>query len=349
MPERIIYHNPDHIEHKGWTDDNGKTWDVPERLFPVIDDILSDDTLRTEWMVVPEFHTETLDLIAKVHSVEMIQAIAQASAEATNDNPLKTRFDIGADTNATAIYPGTFEQALMSAECAASAADALVSGETDLAITVSRPPGHHAGRNFYHGFCYFNLAAIGAEAMKESGKRVAILDFDIHHGDGTQDIFYDDPGVMYASLHADPNLVMPGTGHAEETGGDGAANTIVNVPLPIGVDAVTYMTLLDRVNKQIKDFDPDYIIIEAGFDGHKHEFTDLPPITQLGDEQYHEIGTKIGALSIPALVIFGGGYNQAITSKAFLSYIQGMEVGKGTRQATVYTSGSVLDEGTQDK
>lgn len=344
MPERIIYHNPDHIEHKGWTDDKGKPWDVPARLFPVIDDLLSDDTLRTEWMVVPELHPETLDLIVKAHSVEMVQAIAQASIEASTDNPIKTRFDIGADTNATAIYPGTFQQALMSAECAASAADALVSGETKLAITVSRPPGHHAGRDFYHGFCFFNLAAIGAEAMKESGKRVAILDFDIHHGDGTQDIFYDDPNVMYASLHADPDLVMPGTGRAEETGEDNAQNTIVNVPLPIGVDVSMYMALLDSVNEQIKQFAPDYIIVEAGFDGHKHEFTDLPPITQLGDEDYHEIGKKIGALGIPALVIFGGGYNQAITSKAFLSYIQGMEVGKGVRSAAVYSPDSILPE-----
>lgn len=260
MPERIIYHNPDHVNHKGWIDVEGKPWDVPERLFPVIDALLSDDTGRTEWMVMPEFHPETLDLLAKVHSTEMIEAIARASEEATDEHPVKTRFDKDGDTDSSAIYPGTFEQAVMSAECAVSGADALLSGQTDLAITVSRPPGHHAGREFYHGFCYFNLAAAAAEAMKESGKRVAILDFDIHHGDGTQDIFYDDPNVMYASLHADPTLVMPGTGHAHEIGNHG---TMVNFPLPIGVDRDSYMLSLTAANKRIEAFAPDFLTISA--------------------------------------------------------------------------------------
>jgi acetoin utilization deacetylase AcuC-like enzyme len=340
MPERIIYHNPDHIEHKGYTDNEGKQWDVPERLFPVVDTLLSDDTIRTEWLVIPEFHKETLDLIARAHSTEMIEAISQASSEATHDKPTKTRFDKDTGTNASAIYPGTFEQALMSAECAVSAADALVSKQSDLVITISRPPGHHAGREFYHGFCYFNLAAVAAEAMKESGKRVAILDFDIHHGDGTQDIFYDDPNVLYASLHADPNIVMPGTGHAHETGN---SDNMVNIPLPIGVDPETYMSLLDEANRRIVDFEPDYLIIEAGFDGHTNEFPDLPPITQLGDAQYHEIGKRIGNIKIPSLVIFGGGYNQEVTSSAFLSYIQGMEVGRSVRsEIDIYTSDGTL-------
>jgi acetoin utilization deacetylase AcuC-like enzyme len=343
MPERIIYHNPDHIDHKGWIDNEGKPWDVPDRLFPVIDALLSDDaTGRTEWFVVPEFHHETLDIIAKAHSTEMIEAIAQASIEATNEQPLKTRFDKGAESNSTAIYPGTFEQALMSAECAVSAADALTSGQTDLAITVSRPPGHHAGREFYHGFCYFNLAAVAAEAMKEKGKKVAILDFDVHHGDGTQDIFYDDPNVLYISLHADPNLVLPGTGYAHETGSDSANGTTVNYPFPIGVDRDTYMQLLTDANQHVQDFKPDYLIIEAGFDGHKDEFVNLPPITQLGDTEYREIGDKIGALKIPSLVIFGGGYNQDITANAFLSYIQGMTTEDQTQHPKLFTSDEIV-------
>lgn len=340
MPERIVYHNPDHIEHKGWIDAEGKPWDVPERLLLVLDALLSDDTLRTEWLVVPEFHQETLDIITKAHAVEMVEAIAQASGEATSNRPVKTRFDKGAETDASAIYPGTFEQALMSAECVVSAADALVSNQTDFAITVSRPPGHHAGRNFYHGFCYFNLAAIAAEAMKESGQRAAIIDFDIHHGDGTQDIFYDDPDVFYTSLHADPNVVMPGTGHATDTG---ASNNIANFPLPIGVDFETYMQSLDEACQRIQEFSPDYLIIEAGFDGHKDEFPDLPPITQLGDEEYYEIGKRIGAIQIPCLVIFGGGYNQDVTSGAFLKYIQGMEVGRGVRnEINLFASDDIL-------
>lgn len=336
MPERIIYHNADHVDHKGWTEDSGKTWDVPERLFLVIDALLNDDTKRTEWFITPEFHQETFDLIQKVHSPAMIEAIAQASGEATNTQPVKTRFDKDQETNATAIYPGTFEQALMSAECATEAATALITGETELAITVSRPPGHHAGREFYHGFCYFNLAAIAAETMKESGKRVAIIDIDIHHGDGTQDIFYDDPDVMYASLHADPNLVMPGTGHANETG---KWDNMVNFPVPIGVDPESYLRFLDMAIERIVTFAPDYLIIEAGFDGHKDEFPNLPPITQLGDLEYREIGKRIGQIGLPNLAIFGGGYNQDVTSSAFLQFIQGLNSGKYSKTAAkLYTT-----------
>ena len=342
--DRLIYHNPDHYEHKGWTDGEGKPWDVPERLFLVTDALLAEDTSRTEVLIVPEFHTETLDLIAKAHSVEMIEAIAEASRNATSEKPQKTRFDIGAENDASAIYPGTFEQALMSAECAASAADALANDETRLAITISRPPGHHAGRDFYHGFCYFNLAAVATEALKERGSRVAILDFDVHHGDGTQDIYYDDPNVMYVSLHADPNIVMPGTGHAGETGGRAAEHSIVNFPLPVGVDAETYMKNLDDANSRIHSFKPDFLIIEAGFDGHKDEFPNLPSITQLGDEEYNQIGKKIAELQIPCLVIFGGGYNQEVTAKAFVSYMKGMEdIYKGTKDIFTDDAANILD------
>ena len=334
MPERIIYHNPDHIEHRGWIDDTGKPWDVPERLLYAIDALLSDETPRTERLVAPELRPETLGLVARVHSSEMIEAIARASNEATYDLPAKTHFDKGAGTNASAIYPGTFRQALASAECAASAADALVSGQTDLAITVSRPPGHHAGREFYHGFCYFNLAAVAIEAMKVSAKRVAILDFDIHHGDGTQDIFYDDRDVLYASLHADPGHTESGTGYAYEMGSQG---TVANFPLPIGVDVETYLCSLDTANERVKEFSPDYLVVEAGFDGHKNEYPHLAPVTQLSDVEYREIGKRIGGLGLPSLVIFGGGYNQDVTPSAFLSYIQGMETGRsaGAERYTV--------------
>lgn len=345
MAERIVYHNPDHVKHPGWVDSQGKQWDVPERLFPIIDRLLSDESTQTEWMIVPEFHEETLELIAKVHSTKMIEAIAKASELATDDSPVKTEYDRGASTEASAIYPKTFEQALMSAECAVLAADSLISGQTDLAITVSRPPGHHAGREFYHGFCYFNLAAIAAETAKEDGKKVAILDFDIHHGDGTQDIFYDDPQVMYASLHADPDVVMPGTGHATETG---SYNNMVNIPLPIGVDPVTYFQQFDKIIERIRNFNPDVLIIEAGFDGHKNEIIDLPPITQLGDEEYFDIGRKISEMHLPSLVIFGGGYNQDVTSQAFASYMKGMNsVRLSQSDPELYSPDSVLD--SEDK
>ena len=133
---------------------------------------------------------------------------------------------------------------------------------------------------------------------------------------------------------------MPGTGRVDDTG---INNNIANFPLPIGVDSEAYMNALNGACQQVKDFNPDYLIIEAGFDGHKDEFPNLPPITQLGDEQYHEIGKIIGAMQMPSLVIFGGGYNQDVTSGAFLRYIQGMEIGRGARgEIDLYTSEDTL-------
>ncbi len=321
----IFFHNPKHTQHLGWIDSTGKSWDVPERLVRVIE-TAKNGLKDTKWIAIQKPGKKTRGLLAKIHSPKMIQAIQLASAKATVSSPIKTEFDKGSHTNSTAIYPGTFEQALASAECAVAAAEALLSNDTDLAITVSRPPGHHAGRSFYHGFCYFNLAGIAAQAMLNSNKRVAILDFDIHHGDGTQDIFNSQPNVLYVSLHADPNKVMPGTGRAEDKGKLG---NMVNFPLPIGVDWPSYEVLFNKALEHIKAFDPDYLIIEAGFDGHKDEFPLLPPITMLGNSEYKEIGKKIGQLKLPSLVIFGGGYNQKITADAFSGYLQGMVSGGG--------------------
>lgn len=321
MSEKIIFHNPEHKRHKGWVDSEGKSWDVPQRLDPIIDILLSGSEGEADWIPVTEVHEESLNLIAKAHSIEMITAISEASARATLETPVTTPFDLDAEQGTSAIYPGTFEQALKSAECAILAADALVNRQTNLAITISRPPGHHAGRNFYHGFCYFNIAAIAAETMKESSKRVAIIDFDIHHGDGTQDIFYNDPDVLYVSLHADPTIVMPGTGLKEDRGTFG---TIHNFPLTIGINSDEYMAELDEALLKVSEFRPDYLIIEAGFDGHRDEFTNLPPITQLVDKDYKAIGEKIRSLGLPSLAILGGGYNRDVTAKAFSNFLQGI-------------------------
>ena len=112
-PEKIVYYNKDHANHKGWIDNEGKPWDVPERLFKVVDALLSDDSLNIDWMVSPEFHKETMDLISKVHSVDMIKAISDASKNATLDVPVKTFYDKDVEANTSLIYPGTFEQAIM--------------------------------------------------------------------------------------------------------------------------------------------------------------------------------------------------------------------------------------------
>jgi acetoin utilization deacetylase AcuC-like enzyme len=218
-------------------------------------------------------------------------------------------------------------------------------GDKKLTISMSRPPGHHAGREFYHGFCYFNNSAVAAQEILKSGKKVAILDIDVHHGDGVQDIFYDHPSVLYVSLHADPNEVFPNTGHLEEQGTQNAMGTTLNLPFPIGVSVDDYFGLLDIAENRIYEFKPDFLIIEAGFDGHVNEFPDLPPLTQLDDIEYGKIGQTIGNLNIPSLVIMGGGYNHEVTPNAFLEFIKGLESGLNITGAEIY---SVLDTIPED-
>ncbi|MBC7459120.1 hypothetical protein H7200_00180 [Candidatus Saccharibacteria bacterium] len=344
MTERHIYHNAEHHKHKGWIDDEGQPWDVPERVYGIVTELLA-DTIPTEWIVVPELHPETIEIVSRVHSPDMMQAIYEAGLQATADIPVKSAYDRDKFTNASAVYPGTYEQALFSAEAILAATDGLLGDEEKrLTIALSRPPGHHAGREFYHGFCFINNAAIAAQAMKDAGNRVAILDIDVHHGDGIQDIFEDESEVLYVSLHADPDQLEPHTGYAIETGVGAGEGTILNLPFPIGVSNDDYFGLLERAKEKIKSFGADYLIIEAGFDGHAREWPDLPPLTNLDNPEYAQVGNLLGAMDMRTLIIMGGGYNHDVTPKAFAGFVKGFEEGAKLREADVYTAVSVLPD-----
>lgn len=166
----------------------------------------------------------------------------------------------------TVMSPGTYEAALRSAGGAVKAVDEVMTGQVTNAFVAMRPPGHHAERTRAMGFCYFNNAAIAARhAQKRYGaERVAILDWDVHHGNGTQDIFWHDPSVLYCSIHEAP--LYPGTGAASETG---AYGTILNAPLNAGDGSDAFRKVLDEVVlPRMEAFRPDLIVISAGFDAH---------------------------------------------------------------------------------
>jgi len=282
MSERQVYHNPKQERHRGWIDDEGQPWDVPERLYGVVNELLS-DTVPTEWIVISEIHSETTDIVGRVHSQAMMRAIYEAGLLAGDDSPVKSYFDVDHETNASAVYPGTYEQALNAAETTIAAADGLILDKNRmLTIALSRPPGHHAGRNFYHGFCFFNNAAIAAEVLKDAGKKVAILDIDVHHGDGTQDIVENDPNILYVSVHADPDELMPHTGYEHETGAMGAEGTVLNLPFPIGVSNENYFRLVHRAQEKIRSFGADVLIIEAA--GPRDEVIKFMPALNISEQ-----------------------------------------------------------------
>ncbi|HEX2655569.1 MAG TPA: histone deacetylase family protein [Xanthobacteraceae bacterium] len=197
-----------------------------------------------------------LDTIELCHPRDYIEAIRDAS-------PQQGLVAIDADT---AMSPGTFEAALRAVGGAVYAVDEVVSRKIDNAFVATRPPGHHAETAVPMGFCLFNNAAIAARhAQRRHGlERLAIIDFDVHHGNGSQDIFWSDPTVMYCSTHEMP--LYPGTGAVSERG---VHDTIVNAPLRSGDGGRQFREAIETVIlPRLEDFSPDMIVISAGFDAH---------------------------------------------------------------------------------
>ncbi|MTI42704.1 acetoin utilization deacetylase AcuC-like enzyme [Roseibium hamelinense] len=201
----------------------------------------------------------TVEDIARAHPMSYVDMLHNLS-------PDEGLARVDADTT---MSPGTWEAALRGVGGACRAVDEVLDKKVQNAFSASRPPGHHAEKDRAMGFCFFNNVAVAARyAQNKYGlDRVAIIDFDVHHGNGTQDIFWSDPSVMYCSTHQMP--LYPGSGAADETGD---AGTIVNAPLPPGADGTVFKEAMDSVIlPRLNDFRPELVIISAGFDAHMRD------------------------------------------------------------------------------
>jgi acetoin utilization deacetylase AcuC-like enzyme len=170
----------------------------------------------------------------------------------------------------TRVSAGSWDAALVAAGSGLEAADRLRAGDAVAAFVAVRPPGHHATPDRAMGFCLVNNVAVTATAIAEAGERVLIVDWDVHHGNGTQDIFWDDPAVMYVSTHEWP--LYPGTGGADETGGPNAPGLTINVPLPTGATGDVARAAFDElIAPKVEAFRPSWVLISAGFDAHRRD------------------------------------------------------------------------------
>lgn len=221
--------------------------------------------------------------------------------------------------NTSPVGQGTWTAALSAASAAFAGADALLNG-VNQAYALCRPPGHHAGRAAMGGYCYLNNAAIAANSLRNTG-RVAIIDVDYHHGNGTQDIFWNDSQVLYVSLHADPAVDYPYyTGYTDEnTPGN------LNLPLPFGTTEQDYLAALATAFSAIQSFGPMYLVVSLGFDIYKGD-----PMGRFAIDVpfFEELGARLAGIGLPTLYVQEGGYNIDQLGNMAVNFFKGVERGR---------------------
>ena len=229
-----------------------------ERVDVVINNLKKNKKLL--WKKSTKFNSNIINI---THSSEYVKNV--------NDSfPKKGLIFLDGDT---IISPGSKDATTDAVGSIITAIDGVEKKEFKNAFCAVRPPGHHAEKNKAMGFCIYNNVAVGANYLLNhyNYKKVAIIDFDVHHGNGTQDIFYDNEKVLYISTHQYP--YYPGSGNNSEKG---KYNNILNIPLPAGTDSIQYMDAYEHVLKKLKSFKPEFILFSAGFDAHKDD-----PLAQL--------------------------------------------------------------------
>jgi acetoin utilization deacetylase AcuC-like enzyme len=269
-----------------------------------------------------------LDHIAAVHSAHFVDFLQSAHAEwAALGRPgaaypiawagggmRRDRLSGSVDTKlarycidaATPICAGTWEAATASANCALTAASSIVEGEK-AAFALCRPPGHHAGADHYGGYCFLNNIAIAVQYLRDRGLgKIAIVDVDYHHGNGTQNIFYRRGDVFFTSIHADPDFDYPFLlGYADEAGQGAGEGANLNFPLPAKTGWNEWVVALDTALEAVRRFGPDAVAVSLGVDTYKGD-----PISQfrLDGDDFLRMGEKIAALGLPTLFVMEGGY-----------------------------------------
>jgi len=292
--------------------DGGAHPERPARIGAVLDGV--DDLHLGGDLVHVDARLATREELSRVHDQRYLDALADFSRRGGGS--------LDPDTYVTST---SWDAACRAAGAGLSAVEELSARGDGVAFAVVRPPGHHAERGRGMGFCLLNNVAVAAAALAADGARVLVVDWDVHHGNGTQEIFWDDPAVLYVSTHQWP--LYPGTGRPEDVGGSGAVGATLNVPLPPGATGDVVRSAFDDVVAPVAEtFGADWVLVSCGFDAHRAD-----PLAQLGlsSADFAALARTVAQLA-PApgrLVLFlEGGYDlQAV------------------RRSTAATLGALLD------
>ncbi|HLF41657.1 MAG TPA: histone deacetylase [Acidimicrobiia bacterium] len=235
------------------------------RLKAVLDGLTAADL--TDAVKLLEPREATREEMARVHPIGYLDALEQFCTAGG-----------GAIDPDTRVSQGSWRAGILAAGAGLAAVDALRRGEGDAAFLAVRPPGHHALATRPMGFCVINNIAVVAANLAEQGERLLVVDWDAHHGNGTEAIFWDDPRVLYVSMHQYGRGFYPGTGALTDVGGNGARGLNLNLPFPAGTTGDTYLRALDEVvAPAVEAFAPTWVLVSAGYDGHRDD-----PLTELG-------------------------------------------------------------------
>lgn len=313
MSEKIaLIYSDKYLLHK-----TGSHPESPKRVEKTYQLIKNSKISREGRIVIQEpLKAEEKDIL-KVHSKELLKKIREISMMGG-----------GLITLDTVVSPQSYEVALLAAGGAIKATQLVLKGEFKRAFALIRPPGHHANRNRAKGFCLLNNIAIAARmALEEGLKRILIFDWDAHHGDGTQEIFYETSKILYISIHQNGRTLYPGTGFIDEIGEGEGEGFNINIPLPPQATGETAIKAINEIVKPIiKQYKPELIMISAGYDAH---YADTISDLRFTAETYYEMAITLileaeKYANGRIVVVLEGGYNLKYTPISILNTIHGL-------------------------
>ena len=302
----LLYYDSRFLDH-----DTGDHPECADRLRHIVGEF--DSRGLTDRCVRPTWQPAERDRLCSMHVAAHVEGLQQLAAAGGGQ----------ADRD-TVVSPPSFDVAKLAAGAVCDAVERVLFDDADRALCLVRPPGHHALPDRTMGFCLFNNIALGAQtALDRGASRVLIVDWDVHHGNGTQDCFYDDPRVGFFSVHRWP--FYPGTGDADETGTNDGLGATKNLPLPFGISRRDYLA---AVTGELEDFaariKPELVLVSAGFDGHGAD-----PIGSLGleVEDFQSLSTLMTSIADThsdgrVVSVLEGGYNPPVLAECVAVHLE---------------------------